>query len=266
VLLTRRRPESAQSAITRIERRRAAVAASGRGYRFEHRDSPHGFVRWLVDASPQDAVMSSSWLAHSASVNERWGLFLHLCASSASAQTILELGSCIGISGAYLASSPTCTRMLTIEASPAIARLAEKTLSDAGVASHASVLEGLFEDVLPRIFERLAAEQRTIDLAYVDGHHDEAATLHYVALIAPRLSRGGCIVLDDICLYREMWRAWTQLSAMPGVAAAIHVGRFGILVFDDRVTTPMSFDLSRYTGRWPIGPSRASALDAPRLG
>lgn len=64
------------------------------------------------------------------------------------------------------------------------------------------------------------------------------------------------MVLDDIRLYEEMWRAWTEVSAMPGVSAAVHVGRFGILVWDDRAATPMSFDISRYTGRWPIGPAR----------
>lgn len=102
VLLTERCPESARSVVSRIERRRASVAASGRGYRFEHRESPRGFVRWLVDASPEEAMVASSWLAHNASLNQRWGLFLHLCAARASARTILELGSCIGISGAYL--------------------------------------------------------------------------------------------------------------------------------------------------------------------
>lgn len=142
--------------------------------------------------------------------------------------------------------------------------MARETLAD--VASHAVVVEGLFDDVLPRIFERLATEQRTIDFAYVDGHHDEAATLHYVAQIAPHLSRGGYMVLDDICLYEEMWRAWTTVSALPGVAAAVHVGRFGILVWDDRAAKPMSFDISRYTGRWPIGPARRTALATSRLG
>jgi predicted O-methyltransferase YrrM len=227
-----------------------------------HHDSPHGLVRWMVDASPEDATLSSRWLTENTSLNERWALFLHLCASHASARTILELGICIGISGAYLASSPSCTRLLTIEASPAIARLARETLSD--VARHATVVEGLFDDALPHIFERLAEEERTIHFAYVDGHHDEAATRHYVALLAPHLSRGGCIVLDDICLYEEMWRAWTTVSAMPGVSAAVHVGRFGILVWDDQATKKMSFDLSHYTGRWPVGPSRSTTIAAPR--
>jgi predicted O-methyltransferase YrrM len=297
VLLHGRCPESARSIVDRIERRRHAVAASGRRYRFEQHDSPHGFVRWLVDASsdapsdasaasagthprsspvtspnasssasPADVLVSSRWLAESVSLNERWGLFLHLCATHASARTILELGACIGISGAYLASSPACTRLITIEGSPAIARLAEETLSDVSLSNRATVIEGVFDDALPRVFERLAAERRTIDFAYVDGHHDYAATLHYVALLKPHLSRGACIVLDDICLYAEMWRAWTEVSAMPGVSAAVHVGRFGILVWDDRASTPLTFDISRYTGRWPIGPARATAIAASRLG
>jgi hypothetical protein len=51
VLLTGRCPESARPVVDRIERRRDAVRASGRTYRFVQHDSPHGFVRWLVDAT-----------------------------------------------------------------------------------------------------------------------------------------------------------------------------------------------------------------------
>lgn len=128
------------------------------------------------------------------------------------------------------------------------------------------MIEGVFDDALPQVFEQLAAEKKTLDLAYVDGHHDYAATLHYVARLAPHMSRGGFMVLDDICLYQEMWRAWTEVSAMPGVSAAVHVGRFGVLVWHDRSSQPKSFDISRYTGRWPIGPARATAIAASRLG
>lgn len=275
VLLTGRCPESARAVVDRIERQRDAVRASRRTFRFVEHDSPHGFVRWLVDAPPDASSQSTAgrgeivrpdWLAGSVSLNERWGLFLHLCATHHSARTILELGTNIGISAAYLASSPACTRLLTIEGSSAIARVANETLSAVGVSDRATVIEGVFDDALPRIFERLAVERRPIDFAYVDGHHDYAATRHYVALIAPHLSRGGCMVLDDICLYEEMWRAWTEVSALPGVAAAVHVGRFGILVWDDRAVKPMSFDISRYTGRWPIGPARKTALTTSRLG
>lgn len=271
VLLSGHCPESARPVVDRIERQRDAVCVSGRTYRFADHESPHGFVRWLVDAStseasPGDELVHSRWLAQNVSLNERWALFLHLCATHASARTILELGTNIGISAAYLASSPSCTRLFTIEGSTAIARVAQDTLSHAGVADRATVIEGVFDDALPRIFERTAAENRTIDLAYIDGHHDYAATRHYVSLIAPHLSRGGCMVLDDICLYEEMWRAWTEVSVLPGVAAAVHVGRFGILVWDDRAAAPMSFDISRYTGRWPIGPARHTALVTSRLG
>jgi hypothetical protein len=52
----------------------------------------------------------------------------------------------------------------------------------------------------------------------VDGHHEEAATLHYVAAISPHLSPAALIILDDIYLYEGMWRAWQALSSAAHVA------------------------------------------------
>jgi hypothetical protein len=95
VLLTGRCPASARAIVDRIERRRDAVANSGRRYRFVHRESPHGFVRWLVDVSSEasidargdgDDIVTSRWLARSVSLNKRWALFLHLCATHGSAR------------------------------------------------------------------------------------------------------------------------------------------------------------------------------------
>ena len=101
-----------------------------------------------------------------------------------------------------------------------MARLAEETLTERRAQSRQPWSEGCSTTPSLGFSNASPPRSRTIDLAYVDGHHDDAATLHYVALLAPHLSRGGCIVLDDICLYEEMWRAWTQVSAMPGVSVA----------------------------------------------
>ncbi|MEA2328056.1 MAG: hypothetical protein QOE68_3015, partial [Thermoanaerobaculia bacterium] len=88
--------------------------------------------------------------------------------------------------------------------------------------------------------DRLAQQNAAIDLAYVDGHHDSGALMHYLATIAPRLSSRSLVVLDDIYLYRDMWQAWRAIPSKFPIAVAINVGRFGLLIFGEGPT--MHFD------------------------
>jgi predicted O-methyltransferase YrrM len=169
------------------------------------------------------------------------------------------MGACVGISGAYLASIPSQPDFLTLEGSQALATIAQTVL--AAVSDKADVVVGLFEDTLPRTLDRIARSGQTIDVAYVDGHHGEAATLHYVDAISRRLSSTALIILDDIYLYEDMWRAWRKLSSAAGVVS-INVGRFGLVMYGSS-TRCRQYDLASYTGFWRVGPPRARAIVSP---
>jgi len=109
---------------TRIEARRAELAKRPEVYR-------RGPMRWLEvwPDAPDGSAISSKRLANQSSVPRRWGTFLHLCAGELAARAIVEMGACLGISGAYLASAASQPRFITIEGSPALAPIAEETLS-----------------------------------------------------------------------------------------------------------------------------------------
>lgn len=61
---------------------------------------------------------------------------------------------------------------------------------------------------------------REFDLAFVDGHHDEQATLDYFALIRPRMRTGAVMAFDDIEWSDGMRRAWKEIRASDGVASS----------------------------------------------
>lgn len=227
-------PPHARNAADEIERARAGIAARTGTFTFPPTSTSH------------PRVLSWPWIAHHVSVQRRWGVFLHLCAEAVRARNVLELGSCAGISGAYLATAPSRPRVVSIEASPELATVAAETI--ARFAGDSEVLRGMFDDRLPD------ALRHTFELAYVDGHHNGDATIRYVNTIVPRLERNAMIILDDIRLYREMDEAWHTLRTMPGVGSAVDVGRFGILFLGDG--DGKLYDLSRYTGFWRVGGAR----------
>jgi len=231
----------------RIEARRAEIADRQESYEFEYNESPVGVTRW-PEKSSTESPFSSRWLANSASVPRRWGVFLHLCAQNA--KSILETGACVGISGAYLASAHSDSRLITIEGSKTLGGIAKATLAQ--FSDRVVLLESSFHLGIPRALEWFAEQQLTLDLAYIDGHHDEAPTLHYVRTLIPHLSKGALIVLDDIHLHRGMRRSWLQLSQMEGASAAVDTGRFGLLLCEGGAVVPRQYDLARYTGMWQL--------------
>jgi predicted O-methyltransferase YrrM len=230
-----------------IERLRGEIAARRERYRFELGSPEHGMSRWPVvaDDSWTGPHITSAQLANAVSVPSRWGMFLHLCAEAVAARTILELGACVGISGAYLASVRSCRQFVTVEGSAPLAKIAESSL--ARFSKRATVIQGPFENTLREALDRLGG---ALDFAFVDGHHSEPATLHYVRTLLPHLANPALVVVDDISLYDEMQRAWKTLTAMEGVAVAINAGRVGILVCESGAARPRTFDLSKYTGWW----------------
>jgi predicted O-methyltransferase YrrM len=256
-LFTDRASPDVKTVAARIEQRRLDIAGRRESYRFTESRTPLGVVRWPERVAPSSmpSPLSLRWLAGPVSVPRRWGVFLHLCGRAFDARAIAELGSCVGISGAYLASIPSHPRFVTVEGSPALAAIARETL--AAVSSRSSVLEGPFEGGLGRACDALAAERLSVDVAFIDGHHQEAPTVHYVHRLRPHLSSEALIILDDIHLSAPMWRAWQRVRAMPGVIAGVDVGRFGLLVWDADPRVNRQYDLALYTGWWRAWEGRA---------
>jgi predicted O-methyltransferase YrrM len=263
VLLGEPPPAEVAAVSELIERRRAEMASSPERYAYAAQATPLGGARW-ADGPPDAAggeATSVRRLATAVSVNARAGMFLHLCARSVEARTVIELGAAVGISGAYLASAPSVERLVSIEGSPPLARLAAETIRT--VSDAATIHAGDFEAELPTVVETLAGERRPVDLAYIDGHHTEAPTVHYATILAPHLRQGSLVVLDDIRLWQGMRSAWRRLASAPGVAASVDAGRFGILVWGGAPGgSPRHYDLARYTG-WP---HRAVRRERPRAG
>ena len=257
-----------RSVIARVESLRAQLAAQTERYYVAalpaNSSAPARIITPASETLPAGAVARSSrWIAHSASVSEYWGTFLYRLAAAVGARSILELGSCAGISACYLASAPNCMRLVTIDGSAVMARLATDNLAKVTANSgstgclsqgvHPIVINALFDDGLDQVLPGFSSG---IDVAHIDGHHDKEPTLRYFNRIVPHLNQGSVIIFDDIHLYPEMWEAWVILRGSPGFACAVNTGRYGVCLWDGTTERPLSVDMSLFTGRWVVGKPR----------
>ena len=65
-----------------------------------------------------------------------------------------------------------------------------------------TVITGRFQDVL----DDTLADLREVDYVFIDGHHDEKATLDYFNRIYPFLSKNAIVLFDDISWSEGMKR------------------------------------------------------------
>lgn len=141
--------------------------------------------------------------------------------------TCLELGTCVGISAAYQAAALRLNgggQLITCEASAERMAAAERHLAELGF-DNVRFEHGRFQETLGPILSGL---DTPVDYAFVDGHHDEQATLDYFRQIASYTSASAVIVFDDIHWSAGMKLAWQQLEADPGLPLTVDVRDMGL--------------------------------------
>lgn len=150
----------------------------------------------------------------------------------------IELGCCVGISASYQARALHLNgdggQLWTLEGAPAFAEVATRHFAEQGLSNVAAVV-GRFQDTLDGVLHT----QGPIDYAFIDGHHDEAATLRYCDQILPRCASRAVLVFDDIAWSKGMRRAWRHLAADPRFAVTIDCGEIGVCATDPDVTHPV---------------------------
>lgn len=139
---------------------------------------------------------------------------------------IIELGTSLGISSAYLGSADRRASVTSLEGDINIASIANEVHQLLSL-KNINVVTGLFSDTLGQVLAGL----RTLDLAFIDGHHDEKATLIYFQQILAKCGHHSIIVIDDIYWSEGMTRAWQTIKNHPDVSLSIDIFDIGILFF-----------------------------------
>lgn len=158
-------------------------------------------------------------------------LFLFKLIRQVRPETVLELGTSVGMGAAYQGAALQLNEhgtLTSIEGSDAIADVARSYLASVGVAT-VTVEVGRFQDVLPGLLDR----QEPIDIVYIDGHHNGDATLGYFEQIFPHLSADAILIFDDITWSKDMSRAWEIIKTDERIGTTVNTGGMGVCCTDD---------------------------------
>lgn len=139
---------------------------------------------------------------------------------------IIELGTSLGITTAYLASAYPAAKVTTFEGSNAIAKIAGHNHQLLGL-TNIDLIEGNFDEELPRWL----AQNKKVDFAFIDGNHAYKPTMAYFEALLDVVEDHSILVFDDIHWSKEMEAAWAQISAHPRVTLSIDLFFIGVVFF-----------------------------------
>jgi predicted O-methyltransferase YrrM len=158
-----------------------------------------------------------------------WASMLFHLVRQAKPKRCIEMGTCVGISAAYIASALRINgeggRLITLEGSDGLAQVARRNL-DSLAMDNVEVRVGRFQEVLTPALQT----QQPVNFIFVDGHHDERATMNYFEQVTPYLASNALVIFDDIRWSDGMARAWNAIRNDPRVLRSLSVGDFGVCI------------------------------------
>ena len=190
------------------------------------RDEPIGDV-YEAQTAKTDVTTVAKETAN-ASCRPEKALFLYRLVRELRPSVVVEFGSALGVSGAYLASALRRNgegRLVTVEGSPSRQSIAAGSIEAAAPGVTTSIC-GYFDDHL----DVLAGA----DLFFNDGNHNEEPVLRYAQAALERMSRPSVLVLDDAIGYSEgMTAAWNLLRVDRRFGRHAEAGPMGLLSLPD---------------------------------
>ncbi len=217
------------NALRRIDKLRESYL--GRHETVAIRDYGSGRKRFPFPPShgSKDGQRSIAEIYKVSAVPRHWGYFLFRLVRDLNPRLVLELGTNLGVSACYILSALVMNgdggRLVSIEGDPTLSSIARDSLRHIS-ESHVEVVTGRFSDVLPHVLAR----NGSIDLAFIDGHHEERAMREYYTQLLPSLSKSACVVFDDIYPWnRGLRRAWKAIRTERADSVSVDLAKFGIL-------------------------------------
>jgi predicted O-methyltransferase YrrM len=197
-------------------------------------------------------------IARHAAKPAKLGQLLFRIASHYRCRRIVELGTSLGISTAYLAggsvngeaaeqqrtvgdedigrTGPDGVRLWTIEGAPAVAAVAARNFRELGL-EHVELVVGNFDERLKEVLDRAGR----VDLAFVDGNHRLEPTMRYFHALMERCGPESILIFDDVHWSEEMEEAWERIQRDPRVYMTIDLFFIGLVVLRDEFKVKQRF-------------------------
>jgi predicted O-methyltransferase YrrM len=153
--------------------------------------------------------------------------------------TVLELGTSLGVTSSYLASANTNGKVFTMEGAPSVANTAKKNFEKLNL-KNIQVIEGNFDETLPLFLQSLSTK---LDFVFIDGNHRKDPTINYFHQLLPHVHKHSVIIFDDIHWSQDMEDAWNEIKADASVKISIDLFFVGLVFFRNETLEKEDFTI-----------------------
>lgn len=158
----------------------------------------------------------------------RFGRLLFRLVQRFQAKTVIDLGTSLGITTAYLAkaSQPFDGRVLTFEGCPETAAIALQNFDQLGLPNVTIVVGNINETLEPQL-----STLSSVDFAFFDANHRYEPTVRYFETCLTKIHNDTVFVFDDIHWSDEMEQAWNHVKRHSAVSVTIDLFWVGLVFF-----------------------------------
>ncbi|NND78203.1 MAG: SAM-dependent methyltransferase [Flavobacteriales bacterium] len=141
---------------------------------------------------------------------------------------ILELGTSLGISTSYFASSDEEAQVLSLEGNDVIAEKAQAVFRNLKL-QNIEIIRGNIDNTLKFALKKMPDP----DLVFLDANHKKAPCMNYFNEISASIHENSIVVIDDIHWSNGMEQAWEAIIQRDDVTLSVDLFHFGLLFFRD---------------------------------
>jgi predicted O-methyltransferase YrrM len=154
--------------------------------------------------------------------------------------TILEIGTSLGLATTALALGNPKAKITTLEGCPNTMAMAKKMFQVSGFSFPSNNIEFVtteFNNYLQICNLQSAPEtegrtgEAIYNLIYFDGNHSKKATLDYFELLLKTITNDSIWIFDDIHWSLEMEEAWEIIKKHPKITVTIDTFQWGLVFF-----------------------------------
>ncbi len=139
-------------------------------------------------------------------------------------KNILEIGTSLGLTTAYLSNANKDGKVTTIEGDPKVSSLAQKNFNTLKL-KNIELINQPFDQIIPQLLKN------KFDLIFFDGNHSKEATLRYFYWLAEQANEDSIFIFDDIYWSNNMKQAWEEICNFDKVMLSLDIFSLGIVFF-----------------------------------
>jgi predicted O-methyltransferase YrrM len=170
--------------------------------------------------------ISISIIAKSALKSSKEAQFLFKLTNYLNYKNILEIGTSLGLTTAYLAAANSNSTVVTIEGCENTLSVAKENLNKLHI-KNCITLQGDFKNVLKEALDNF----KQVDFVFFDGNHQYEPTINYFHQCLLKSHNDSVFIFDDIYWSKGMTKAWEEIKNHEAVTVSIDLFKLGLVFF-----------------------------------